>query len=43
MEEKRGHTDAARRYFETCLSIHPEEYRTGLHLLAKAGLDRVNR
>jgi hypothetical protein len=41
LEEERGNPRAAKRYFETCLSINPAEYRTGLHMLAKAGLDRV--
>ena len=41
LEEKRGNRKAARGHFETCLNISPSEYRTGLHMLAKAGLDRV--
>ena len=41
VEEQRGNRVAARRYFERCLDIDPAEYRTGLHMLAKAGLDRL--
>ena len=43
LEEKRGNPAAARRYFETCLDIHPAEYRTGLHLLAKARLSGLEK
>lgn len=31
----------ARRYYELCLSMSPEEYRLGLHIQAKAGLNRL--
>ncbi|NJB87156.1 hypothetical protein GGR26_002933 [Lewinella marina] len=41
LEEKRGNEAVAARYFRTCLSINPAEYRIGLHMMAKAGLDRV--
>jgi tetratricopeptide (TPR) repeat protein len=41
VEEKRKNKTEASRHFETCLGISPAEYKTGLHLLAKAGLDRV--
>ena len=41
LEEERGNAAAAARYFRTCLDIDPAEYRIGLHMLAKAGLDRV--
>ena len=41
VEEKRGNKARAAEHFETCLSISPAEYRTGLHLLANAGLNRV--
>ena len=41
IEENRGNKAKARAYFEDCLDISPAEYKTGLHLLAKAGLDRV--
>ncbi|MEO0731573.1 MAG: hypothetical protein AAFZ52_01970 [Bacteroidota bacterium] len=43
IEEKRGNLVAATTHFETCLDISPAEYRIGLHLLAKAGLNRVRR
>ena len=42
VEEERGNAESARNYFTLCLDIDPAEYRTGLHMLAKAGLDRVN-
>jgi hypothetical protein len=42
IEEERGNRASARRYFETCLELEPAEYRTGLHIMAKAGLDRLN-
>ncbi len=41
LEEDRGNPAAARKYFQTCLEISPAAYRTGLHLMAKAGLDRL--
>ncbi len=41
IEEKRGNKALARKYFSECLSISPAEYKTGLHILAKSGLDRV--
>lgn len=41
IEEKRKNKARAADYFNQCLSISPAEYKTGLHLLAKAGLDRV--
>jgi tetratricopeptide (TPR) repeat protein len=41
VEERRGRFQRAKDYFNDCLSIHPEEYKTGLHLLAKAGLSRM--
>jgi len=41
IEERRGNKAAARKQFDDCLDISPAEYKTGLHLLAKAGLDRV--
>jgi tetratricopeptide (TPR) repeat protein len=31
----------AKRYYELCLSMSPEEYRLGLHIQAKAGLNRL--
>lgn len=41
VEERRGNYSRAQDYFNDCLSIHPAEYKTGLHLLAKAGLSRM--
>ena len=41
IEEKRNRKVDARQYFTNCLDISPAEYKTGLHLLAKAGLDRL--
>lgn len=43
LAEKHGHRAKARAYFTTCLDIDPAEYRTGLHMLAKAGLDRLTQ
>lgn len=41
IEEKRGNKALARKYFSDCLNISPAEYKTGLHILAKSGLNRV--
>ncbi len=41
IEEKRGNKALARKYYADCLDISPAEYKTGLHILAKSGLDRV--
>lgn len=41
IEEIRGNEERARRYFERCLSLNPDEYKTGLHIQAKAGLNRL--
>ncbi|TXF90557.1 hypothetical protein FUA23_05520 [Neolewinella aurantiaca] len=41
IEEKRGNKELAQKYFSDCLDISPAEYKTGLHILAKSGLDRV--
>jgi hypothetical protein len=41
IEEKRGNKALAQKYFTDCLDISPAEYKTGLHILAKSGLDRV--
>ena len=41
--EKMGFEDMAIRYFEECLSLYPDEYRTGLHQKAKSGLARMHR
>ncbi|RMF03264.1 MAG: hypothetical protein D6772_02370 [Bacteroidetes bacterium] len=42
IEEKRGNSERARQYFERCLTLNPDDYRTGLHHQAKAGLSRLN-
>jgi len=39
--EKQGLVNPARQAFEQCLSLNPDEYRTGLHHSAKAGLGRL--
>ncbi len=31
----------AKTYYERCLSLNPEEYKSGIHLKAKAGLNRL--
>ena len=36
-----GHEASARAAFKTCLSISPEDHKTGLHQQAKAGLRRL--
>lgn len=41
IEEKRGNKILARKHFTDCLTISPAAYKTGLHILAKSGLDRV--
>lgn len=41
--EETGKKAQARQYFERCLSISPDEYATGLHIQAKAGLNRLSR
>jgi len=41
VEELNGNRTAAATHFETCLDLSPAEYKTALHLLAKAGLNRV--
>lgn len=35
--------EQARRYFKQCLSMSPEEYKTGLHQQAKSGLARLGK
>ncbi len=40
--EKQGQKPQARQAYERCLSLKPEEYRTGLHQKAKAGLTRLD-
>ncbi|MEL7219833.1 MAG: hypothetical protein AAGJ93_00860, partial [Bacteroidota bacterium] len=42
IEEKRGRFSSARKYFNRCLNLRPDDYRTGLHQQAKAGLSRLN-
>lgn len=39
--EKNGNRSLAIQYYKKCLEIKPDEYRTGLHQQAKAGLDRL--
>ena len=39
--EATGDLPKARAAFERCLSLEPEEYRTGLHQKAKSGLARL--
>ena len=39
--ESKGQLSRARQAFERCLSLSPEEYRTGLHQKAKSGLARL--
>ncbi|MEO0728717.1 MAG: hypothetical protein AAFZ63_29545, partial [Bacteroidota bacterium] len=43
IQEKRGNTASAIQYFQTCLRLRPDDYRTGLHQQAKAGLSRLGR
>lgn len=39
--EDLGDQTKARKFFKYCLSIHPQDYRTSLHMKAEAGLNRV--
>ena len=39
--ESLGNFSKAKRFYETCLDIDPDEYRHSIHGLAKAGLNRV--
>ncbi len=39
--EQAGKAEEARYYYNRCLQLKPEEYRTGLHQAAKTGLDRL--
>lgn len=41
IHESSGKKQAATKAYKTCLSINPDEYRTGLHQQAKAGLVRL--
>ncbi|WP_367391876.1 tol-pal system YbgF family protein [Lewinella sp. LCG006] len=43
IEETRGRKTSARAYFNRCLSLKPDDYSTGLHQQAKAGLSRVGQ
>lgn len=36
------HRYLARHYYEQCLSMNPEDYRSGLHQKAKAGISRIS-
>lgn len=40
-ENKGGWNSTAKRYYRMCLSMKPNEYRSGLHNKAKAGLSRL--
>ncbi len=39
--EQRGSAEQAQHYFELCLKKNPNQYKTGLHQKAKAGLVRL--
>lgn len=39
--ERQKNISLAKTYFEKCLDIYPDEYRTGLHQKAKSGLERI--
>ena len=41
--ESQGKILKARQFFNRCLQINPDEYKTGLHQKAKAGLSRLKR
>ncbi len=41
IHEASGQNTQAKKYFEACLDIYPEEYRNSLHQKAKAGLNRL--
>ncbi len=41
IHETTGDDNRARQYYERCMNIRPDEYRTGLHQQAKAGLARL--
>lgn len=43
IHEAQGNIKKARQFFHTCLKIKPDEYKTGLHQKAKAGLSRLKR
>jgi len=42
MFESQNEWEKARKYFNLCLSLEPEEYTNSLHQKAKTGLDRIN-
>lgn len=42
IKEAQEDYNEAKRYFKLALSIDPEQYKTGLHQKAKAGLNRVD-
>lgn len=39
--EQLGHLDTARQYYDMCLNMKPDEYRSSIHGKAKAGLGRL--
>ena len=39
--EKQGNLAKAKSYYKKCLDLNPDEYKTGLHQKAKAGLARL--
>jgi Tetratricopeptide repeat len=39
--ESQQDIDMAKKYFQRCLTIYPDEYQSGLHQQAKAGLNRL--
>jgi len=43
IHEKRKEYVLAEQFYTTCLKIKPEEYRSGIHQKAKAGLQRIKQ
>ncbi len=43
IEERKGQKNNAKNYFDLCLDLKPEDYSTGLHQQAKAGLLRIEK
>lgn len=43
IHEKLLQPQRAIKYFQRCLDLNPREYRTGLHIQAKAGINRLRR
>jgi tetratricopeptide (TPR) repeat protein len=39
--ERKGEIGNADLYYRICMNMHPEEYKSGLHQRAKAGLSRI--